>query len=256
MDKYLMGQEAMQRILEDTGEPLSQFNRKSYMRNFQELYQKYLPSFDAIEELYLTEENPDGVLRAMSAALVHEALSRVDACSSKNKKEKMQINLNLQLAAFIYPALKQHKGTCIEPLIERIQADWKEAFPKSNVRPVGVDVIDEGFHRKFCYITTAVCQTFHKADDCYELTLLRKFRDGYLASLSEGEELIRQYYDVAPTIVKHINNREDSGEIYQMIWDRYLSGCIDMIEAGEAKECTALYKEMVNDMRDAYFYVQ
>ena len=82
MDKYLMGQEAMQRILEDTGEPLSQFNRKSYMRNFQELYQKYLPSFDAIEELYLTEENPDGVLRAMSAALVHEALSRVDACSS------------------------------------------------------------------------------------------------------------------------------------------------------------------------------
>ena len=32
----------------------------------------------------------------------------------------------------------------------------------------------------FCYITTAVCRSMDKADNCYELTTLREYRDGYL----------------------------------------------------------------------------
>ena len=130
------------------------------------------------------------------------------------------------------------------------------AFPKSNLQAADYEFIEKGFHKKFCYITTAVCETFQKPDDCYELTLLRNYRDQYLAALPEGEEIIRAYYDVAPTIVKHINRQKNAGEIYRDIWSDYLSPCIHMIEEGKNEECKDLYIKMVRDLQKEYFYLQ
>lgn len=93
----------------------------------------------------------------------------------------------------------------------------------------------------------------NKPDDCYELTLLRRYRDGYLAEQPDGEELIAMYYDVAPSIVKHINRQPDSAAIYSRIYTEYLLPCIRMIERGELSECRELYTEMVNDLKEKYF---
>ena len=65
--------------------------------------------------------------------------------------------------------------------------------------------------------------------------------------------MIREYYDVAPSIVKHINQRPDRKEIYQSIWDEYLSPCIGLIESHQLEDCRVRYEDMVHTLAEKYF---
>ena len=161
----------------------------------------------------------------------------------------------LEMAGYVFPALLQYKGESTKPLVDHILASWKEAFPKSNLSAAPYETIEQGFHRKWCYITTAACAELGRSDDCYELNLLRDYRDGYLAKLENGSELIRSYYDVAPTIVKHISKRSDASAIYHWIWESYIDPCIRMIEDGRMNECKVRYEEMVSVLKERYFYL-
>ena len=114
--------------------------------------------------------------------------------------------------------------------------------------------IEGGFKSHFCYITTAVCQSLGKPDDCYELNLLRNYRDSYLASTPDGEAVIKEYYDVAPTIVRRIGRMEDAGEIYQGIWKDYISPCVRLIEEERLTECREVYTDMVHSLEEKYLY--
>ena len=164
------------------------------------------------------------------------------------------IDLNMAMVSFVFPMVLEYRGNSSAPLADKLTEAWKEAFPKSDIHAATYEEIEQGFHRKFCYITTAVCQTFGKPDDCYELTLLRDYRDHYLSSLPGGREMIQEYYDVAPSVVKHISRRENADEIYRSIWDEYLSPCIRMIENGEKEACRDKYVEMVSALRDEYLF--
>lgn len=103
-----------------------------------------------------------------------------------------------------------------------------------------------------CFITTAVCESFGKADDCYELTAFRNFRDNWLMNQSEGKNLIAEYYEVAPKIVEKINSLANSAEIYKNIWRDYLSACLKFIESGNNLNCKKIYVEMVNTLKDKF----
>ena len=103
-----------------------------------------------------------------------------------------------------------------------------------------------------CYITTAVCESFGKPDDCYELTAFRKFRDTYLIHTLEGKQLIRQYYITAPRIVEAINRKMDKEKIYLNIWNKYLLPCLTCIENKEYLECKSRYITMVNQLQEEY----
>lgn len=103
-----------------------------------------------------------------------------------------------------------------------------------------------------CFITSAICRTFSKPDDCYELTTFRNFRDNWFAKQPDGQALIQEYYRIAPTIVEHIDQRSDSKEIYQSIWDAYLTPCLHHIEAQQFDECRNIYITMVNDLKRKY----
>ena len=96
-----------------------------------------------------------------------------------------------------------------------------------------------------CYITTAICEEFGKADDCYELTAFRKFRDNWLKQQPDGEMLITRYYKTAPQIVDLINKQPNRTAIYQFINENYLSKCLLYIENGENEKCKNLYIEMM-----------
>ena len=63
----------------------------------------------------------------------------------------------------------------------------------------------------------------------------------------DGEAIIHEYYDVAPTIVKHINHSDRKEEVYRHIWETYLNPCIHMIESERMQECRDLYIQMVHD---------
>lgn len=105
---------------------------------------------------------------------------------------------------------------------------------------------------RWCFITTAVCKSFNKPDDCYELTAFRAFRDNYLRSRAGGAELIRRYYEIAPEIVRRIDSSTDPARIYRGIWDTYLAPCLAAIESGDNEACLAKYQEMVLTLAQEY----
>lgn len=254
MNNYLTGIEGMPRLLDSCADPMPDFKRKVYAEAFQKKYQEHVPTFDAIEAGYNSVIDKEQFLTNMAEALAEHGAQLVNRCRRRSEREKTMMDLNLGMAVFVLPMVLEYHGNSSRPLADKLLEAWKKEFPKSNLQAAEFSYIEKGFHKKFCYITTAVCEILKKGDDCYELNLLRDYRDTYLASLPQGEELIRRYYDIAPTIVKHINCRDDAEEIYRSIWDTYLSPCIHMIESSRLESCRERYEEMVLKLQDTYFF--
>lgn len=103
-----------------------------------------------------------------------------------------------------------------------------------------------------CFITTAVCGSFGKPDDCYELTSFRKFRDNWLVKEADGKSLIAEYYEVAPKIVEKINKLANAKEVYHSIWDNHLKPCLTFIEQGSFAKCKETYVRMVRELSEKY----
>lgn len=103
-----------------------------------------------------------------------------------------------------------------------------------------------------CYITTAVCLNSGKADDCYELTQLRWFRDNWLKQQPDGEELIEKYYNTAPKIVAIIDQQPDKQEIYDSLKMEYIDPCLRYIENKEFLLCKEKYIDMVVSLCKKY----
>lgn len=104
-----------------------------------------------------------------------------------------------------------------------------------------------------CFITTAACEFLNKEDDCYELTTLRNFRDHWLAYQPEGENLIKEYYEIAPDIVNNINRSNEKEKIYVKIWNEYLVPCLRFIEEKRFEDCKELYILMVKSLKSNFY---
>lgn len=250
---YLTAFHGMQAIFPDVGVYVKEFNRKSYAKAFRDYYEKNVPVYQAVESGYISAIDKEQYLLNMAGAVAEGGLSLKEAAPSRKKQDNLMLDMNLCLVVYVLPGILQFGGESAKPLTEEILKAWKRQFPKTNLSAASYEEIEAGFHRKWCYITTAVCETFGKPDDCYELTLLRNYRDSYLLKQPGGEEIVREYYDVAPTIVKHINRRPDHRKIYRKVWDTYLHPCIVMIENGERESCRELYIKMVRDLQEQYF---
>ena len=93
-----------------------------------------------------------------------------------------------------------------------------------------------------CFLTTACMRHFRKKfdDNCYELTVLRWFRDNFVL-----KEDIEHYYEIAPTIVEIINKDEESDIIYDYIYDNIIDYCIEQIEQGNYVQAYNRYKNSI-----------
>ena len=93
-----------------------------------------------------------------------------------------------------------------------------------------------------CYLTSACMKYFQERfdDNCYELTVLRWFRDNFVS-----EEDIEHYYEVAPIIVETINKEEKSEIIYDYIYDNIVDYCVEQIEQGNYDKAYSRYKNSV-----------
>ena len=252
MTEYQIAIEGMANLLDDPPELIKSFKRGTYAAGFQKYYLKQVPVFDAIEHLYGTVVEKDTMLDNMAEAFASKADEYL-AKLPRRERETNRINQSLVVAGFVFPSILKYGGESSEPLIEAIRKKWKEHFPKSNISAATFEDIEKGFHRKWCYITTAACQYRGMEDDCEELNLLRAYRDTYMMSRPEGEQLIHDYYDVAPSIVKHINRRSDCRVIYDDLWDRYIGPCIEDIREGRLEQCLDSYSDMVLEMKEKYF---
>lgn len=100
-----------------------------------------------------------------------------------------------------------------------------------------------------CFLTSACVSYMGKEDDCYELTTLRTFRDGYMKGIDDGEELIKEYYDVAPRIVEKIDSNENRESYYKYIYS-VVTECIEHIKKEENQTAVEKYTEMVKTLRN------
>jgi hypothetical protein len=106
--------------------------------------------------------------------------------------------------------------------------------------------------KKGCFITTAVCGSFGKGDDCRELTAFRAFRDNWLAKQPDGQSLITEYYRIAPGIVAAIDKSGNRNAVYRGIWDTYLTDCMRLIENREFAVCKQRYIAMIESLKIIY----
>lgn len=100
-----------------------------------------------------------------------------------------------------------------------------------------------------CYLTTACMRHMSKSfdDNCYELTVLRWFRDKFVS-----KEDIDHYYEVAPIIVETINKEEKSDIIYDYIYDNIVDYCIGKIEQRNYDEAYNRYKNSVLEFEEQF----
>ena len=230
------------------------FRKKHYASDMEEMLEKHSAFLqETIEQCEKSEEMRDFVV----SCIPEYALSRLREISSKRKRELAAFDYNLNMVAYFLPLLGEMESEIKEEFIRDITENWNKQIPDAKIAFSSYENIKKGFRRSvFCYITTAVCRSLGRPDDCYELNTLRDYRDSYLLSTDEGREIVQEYYNIAPTIVKRIDKKAEADEIYENIWKTYLSPCITMIENGENEKCRDLYSSMVRKLEARYLYLQ
>lgn len=105
-----------------------------------------------------------------------------------------------------------------------------------------------------CFITTAVCKTFGKPDDCSELMAFRRFRDSYMKNHEDLRKEVEQYYVIAPKICHAINAKGEkvAKQEYARIWDNYLASAYDALSHNKLDKAYDIYKKMVCNLENQY----
>lgn len=103
-----------------------------------------------------------------------------------------------------------------------------------------------------CFLTSACVDAKGLPDDCYELTILRKFRDEYLAQQECGKCEIAHYYQVAPAIVESIKASNESAKVFNQIYNELVSPCVKMIEQHNLFGAHSLYRAKVQELEAQY----
>lgn len=236
----------------DVEKTVKGFQRNQYEGSFQNYLlacQKQLKTIDRImhaapDRTAAAETLAETVTDAAQRAMENSGVGRLG-------RESLQMTMNMYMVTYVLPAIL-YTDAGLADLTDCICRKWSAAFKKSNIQAATFDSLKEGFRRKLCYITTAVCESLHKPRDCYELQVLKAYRDNYLSTAPGGEALIAQYYDLAPTIVKRVNKQKEHETIYWELYDTYISPCVRLIEEGENEACREKYQEMVERLRAEY----
>ena len=94
-----------------------------------------------------------------------------------------------------------------------------------------------------CFLTTACTLSRGLSDNCLELNTLRRFRDEILIKDAEGLEAVEEYYRIAPNIVNSINQREDSSQIWSLVYQD-VKKAVSLVLSSNFDEAFKHYKEM------------
>ena len=238
-------------LFQETAEYAKKFHKKTYASDMDILLNRHGALLGRIREAF---EESDEALAETASIIPDYAAKQLAAVPSKRKRDLACLDFNMNMVSFFVPLLGEISSVKTKEFTEKMIELYNERMPDNKIGHSTREQIQGGFKKGLCYITTAVCRSLDKPDDCYELTLLRNYRDQYLLESKEGMETVNEYYNIAPTIVKRIDRQEDSASIYAGIWQDYLSPCVRLIEEGKKKECQMLYSDMVRKLERKYLY--
>lgn len=103
-----------------------------------------------------------------------------------------------------------------------------------------------------CFLTSACVEAKGLPDDCYELMVLRRFRDEWLCNQPGGNEEIAEYYHMAPSIVEEIKSRPNYMDVFIDIYDELVCRCVAFIDSGKNAEAHELYRSYVLKLKKEY----
>ena len=230
------------------------FTKVSYAKKFDEKYNESVEFMDKLHEEYVKAPNKKALTQNIADAPSSMVKGIIDELKHRKKKETTLMGYNLGMVAYFNTILLFYPSEYFEELVDAVIESWNGTFPRYKIQKAEYSLIATGFKRHYCYITTAVCRNQGLDDDCYELTLLRDYRDGYLSETPSGRELISEYYDIAPTIVSRIDMSENPDKVYLDLYKDYIVPCIGFIEKNEPDLCMKKYKSMVDALKEDYLY--
>ncbi|MEF2806610.1 MAG: CFI-box-CTERM domain-containing protein [Massilistercora timonensis] len=250
--------EDLARLFDEMLTQVGGFRKKTYNGVFEKGFRQFC---NVPEEIGgLCEETPEEERQTLIlelAGIIPEYAAGLMGEQPRRARERLSVDYNMNMAVYVMPILTYTKDDfCIQMCRQMVEI-WNDRRVTSlTLSYATYDDISAGFKKKWCYITTAVCENRGLPDDCYELEMLRGYRDGYLMRSKEGRALVDEYYDLAPVIVRAINMRKDRAEIYEDIYKSCLTPCIRCIEEGDQERCKDLYTGMVTDLKTKYLGYQ
>lgn len=103
-----------------------------------------------------------------------------------------------------------------------------------------------------CFISSACVEYMQLADDCYELQVLRQFRDNMVATDESVRELVLNYYRKAPSIVKNIRRFENPNEIWSELYDNLVLKCVSYIEDEDFEAAKDNYLKIFRELEKRF----
>lgn len=252
---YILALDSLPRLITEHKYLLNQFKKNLYEKAMLDYIKSSRPTLIYVERACIGKQDRSTYLTECAKYFIHRISEDLGTqTDQKNSKTSYIIdNYKMLLALFTIPMILELDLDISDEFADKIIESWINKYPKSPIKKGNFEEINTGFSRKgFCYITTAVCETLNKPDDCYELMMFRGFRDKYLLTQEDGQGLVEEYYHIAPLIVRNINSLENKDNIYKDIWNDYLRKCLKAIESGDNARCKSEYMRMVIELKKQY----
>lgn len=155
--------------------------------------------------------------------------------------------------------LKRFLGEGPHPLIVEFSADNRllisrshdvngilqalsEATPQHNKQKLRAD---KKYCAPGCFLTTATCDGIGLTDDCWELQMLRSFRDKYMMKSEIGKRQVAEYYKLAPSIVERIRCHNNTHLIYLIMYWRFILPSAILIKLGNNEKARNRYSKLI-----------
>lgn len=233
------------------------FTKKDYPEHFQSYTRGVTDIFLAVDRAVRSEpERRDELI----AEYVEHFLDEREAWHKADKHGKSRNGLNrlmfdskLIIALYMVPAVYALNLSVSDAFVAELHSRYMKRYPGNPFQPGTYPEIVSGFRKsRLCFITTAVCESEGKPDDCAELQAFRAFRDGELSETAAGRALVKEYYRIAPPIVTCMRYADNCEAVCAELRRDYLTPCYEALGRGDGKGCRETYVRMVLDLKRRY----
>ena len=231
---------------------LIRFDRMS-AENYSETFESYRQAVMPALQVYLKEEAAYG---DKAAELFSDALfdGFTKQEHSARKTSSRSFDLRFAITTLTVPAILELNTPAAEHAADLFLQKWN-AVHKNPVGRATYSGIRDGFRKRLCFITTAVCTKLGKGDDCEELQALRTFRDGYFSQTTGGKEKIGEYYLFAPLIVEAVEAFGGAETEWNRIYREYISPCLSALKSRRPEQCGRLYENMMLELENKWLRI-
>lgn len=228
--------------------PLRKMKQKIYPENFksyEELFRPALKSYclAATENKEAADHFAGVLLERFIKQLEQEGIKEKDNCF---------FDVRYMIVSFTVPAILEQNTPGATELADQFLAKWNTHFSKNPLGKASYETINSGFQKKLCFITTAVCSSLGRDDNCTELNKFRGFRDNWFAKTPQGPAKINEYYLFAPMIVRAIDRSPKKEQAYTDIWKEHLAPCMELIDSGKLDACAEKYEAMMRELEQKW----